>query len=125
MSAAGDSIVTFGLNFHFDNTSSPSNSDSGEGEGTKKKKTVANCSTEKKPAAKPTTMASPNNSKEGLPPEASGSNEGKNSKGSSSNKCSNKAAKSSNKASPSGNGGEDGFDPNSSDSSLNNGSDDS
>ncbi len=109
-SGVDHSIVSFGLNFNFDNTSSPSNSDSGEGGETKKKKVAANGSADKKPAAKQTTT----------PQAATGSNEGKNNKGSSSNKGPNKTGKSSKKASPSGNGGEDGSDPNSSDSSLNN-----
>lgn len=118
-SGVDHSIVSFGLNFNFDNTSSPSNSDSGEGGETKKEKVAANGSADKKPAAKPTTT-SPTNSNEGTPQAATGSNEGKNSKGSSSNNGPNKTSKSAKKASPSGNGGEDGSDPNSSDSSLNN-----
>lgn len=113
-SGVDHSIVSFGLNFNFDNTSSPSNSDSGEGGDTKKKEVAANGSADKKPAAKPTTT------NEGTPQAATGSNEDKNSKGSSSNKGPNKTGKTTKKASPSGNGGEDGSDPNSSDSSLNN-----
>lgn len=121
MSSGGDhSIVSFGLNFNFDNTSSPSNSDSGEGGDTKKKKADGNnASGDKKPAAKPSAITAPN-SKDA----SGGSNKGKNSKGSSSNhlKHSSKMPKSSKKASPSGTNGEDGggSDPNSSDSSLNN-----
>jgi len=120
MSSGGDhSIVSFGLNFNFDNTSSSSNSDSGEGGDTKKKKADGNnASGDKKPAAKPSAITAPN-SKDA----SGGSNKGKNSKGSSSNqKHSSKMPKSSKKASPSGTNGEDGggSDPNSSDSSLNN-----
>ncbi len=120
MGSGGDhSIVSFGLNFNFDNTSSPSNSDSGEVGGTKKKKANGNDgSLDKKPAAKPSAIAAPD-SKDA----SGGSDKGKNSKGSNSNqKHSSKSPKSSKKASPSGTNGEDGggSDPNSSDSSLNN-----
>lgn len=120
MGSGGDhSIVSFGLNFNFDNTSSPSNSDSGEVGDTKKKKANGNDgSVDKKPAAKPSAITAPN-SKDA----SGGSDKGKNSKSSNSNqKHSSKSPKSSKKASPSGTNGEDGggSDPNSSDSSLNN-----
>lgn len=118
MSSGGDhSIVSFGLNFNFDNTSSPSNSDSGEGgEINQKKADVNDGSDDKKPAAKPSAMTAPNNKDT-----SGGSNKGKHSKERSSNhhKHSNKTSR---KTSPSGTTGEDGrgSDPNSSDSSMNN-----
>mmetsp|Transcript_2902 Transcript_2902/g.4898 ORF Transcript_2902/g.4898 Transcript_2902/m.4898 type:complete len:757 (-) Transcript_2902:212-2482(-) len=115
MRSGGDhSIVSFGLNFNFDNTSSPSNSDSGEGGDTKKKKADGNdASDDKKPAAKPSAITAPDNKDA-----SGGNNKDKTSKGSSSNQK--HSSKSPKKASPSGTNGEDGSDPNSSDSSLNN-----
>lgn len=95
-SGVGDSIVSFGLNFNFDSTSSPSNSDSGEGavngsnggEGSSEDDNNGN-----------SNNTNDNNDNKGIPGKiigikhhhkstkkgnTSGSNEGKNSKGSSS-----------------------------------------